>query len=308
MTSEIENLLSSFASLDSKLRNEFEKLVEEGQVDLKATAISAAAYLNIPVSSLKYANTDELFDSLKPYYDVFNFGVLKHVTPPYLLTVHTELTQSIDRVDKFSEFSQLKHMRLTIKEKPSHLPALQSDQTKPVVIKLNDRWKEMTFSKLKIVLMHYFGVTSDLFSHIRFDYDACIITLLTPTTQTQYLIDAINNKKKSMKRLGIMEATVDSNTISIRRADDNNFDASLYQSVKAGDSFEVAMLLQLGADPNYKDEEGKSTVQIAIEGGHNEVITLLTGGANESKINFDLTHQWHYLPCSLKIVKACGFH
>uniref|UniRef100_A0A1X7TMF5 Uncharacterized protein n=1 Tax=Amphimedon queenslandica TaxID=400682 RepID=A0A1X7TMF5_AMPQE len=97
------------------------------------------------------------------------------------------------------------------------------------------------------------------------------------------LIDAINNKTNSMSRLGILEVAVDNKAIPIRREDNNNFDVSLHESVKAGDSFEVSMLLQLGADPNSKDERGKSAVEIAMEGGNTQIKEiLLTGGGEET--------------------------
>ena len=287
MASNIENLHSTFAFLDYKLRDEFEELVEKGHVKLKAIARSAATYLSIPVSSLKYTDVDELFDSLKPFYDFFNCGVLKHLTVTYLSsTAQTdELTQYIDKVDDFSESSQLKNIRSAIE---AHLPASPStsDQTKPVVIKLSKRWDEMTIKNFKEVLKYYFkDEVADLFSHISIKKGSVIITLQIPTTQAQYLIDTINIKADSMKRLGIMEVAVDNNTIPIRREDDNNFDVLLHQSVKAGDSFEVSVLLQLGANPNNKDEEGKSPVETAREGGHDKVIlTLLTGGAIDSKL------------------------
>ena len=282
----IGRLHSRFASLDSKMRDEIEILVQKGEAELKAIARSAAAYLSIKVSSLKHGDVDELFDSLQPHYDFFSCGVLKHLTDTYLSNAQTELTQYIDSVDKFSESSQLKHIRSTIKEKLSSLPAAASpttsDQAKPVVIKLNDRWEEMTISKLKTVLKHYFGVTSDLFSHISFDYGSFVITLSIPTSLSQYLIDTINNKTNSMSRLGILEVAVDNNnTIPIRRKDDENFNTSLHESVKAGDSFEVSMLLQLGADPNSKDERGKSAVEIANEGGHTQIQEILLTGGGE---------------------------
>ena len=184
----IGRLHSCFASLDSKLRDEFEELVEKGKVKLKNVARSAAAYLSIDADSLRYSNIDKLYHSLQPYYDFFNCsGILKHLTDTYLSkTLQTELAQYIDSVDEFSESSQLKHIRLAIKEKLSSLPAAASpttsNQTKLVVIKLNDRWEEMTISKLKTVLKHYFGVTSDLFSHISFDYGSLVITLLVPAS------------------------------------------------------------------------------------------------------------------------------
>ena len=288
MATNIGDLHSRFASLDSKLRDEFEELVEKGHVKLKAIARSAATYLRIPVSSLKYTDVDELFDSLKPFYDFFNCGVLQHLTDTYLSTAQTKLTQYTDSVNKLLQSSQLKHVRSAIEEKLSHLPATPSTsgQTKPVVIKLNELWDEMTFENLKRVLQYYFkDEVADLFSHISIKKGSVIITLQIPTTQAQYLIDTINIKMVSMKRLGIMEVAVDNNTIPIRREDDNNFDVWLHESVKAGDSFEVSVLLQLGANPNNKDEEGKYPVEIAKEGGHDKVIlTLLTGGAIDSKL------------------------
>ena len=288
MATNIESLHSTFADIDFKLRDEFDKLIINGTVELRAIARRAATYLSIPVSSLKCTDVDELFDSLKPFYNFFNCGVLKHLTDTYLSSVQTELSQYIDDVDKFSESSQLKHIKSTIKEKLSHLPASPStsDQTKPVVIKLHDRWEEMTLKNFKKVLQHHFEPKfANLFSLVDIEPGSVIITLLIPTTQTQYLINTINTKTDSMSRLGIMEVAVSNNTFSIGRKDDNNFDISLHQSVKAGDSFEVSVLLQLGANPNNKDEEGKYPVEIAREGGHDKVIlTLLTGGAIDSKL------------------------
>ena len=145
----------------------------------------------------------------------------------------------------------------------------------------------MTIKNFKRVLQYHFNEdVVDLFTHISFTKGSVIITLLIPATQTQYLIDTITNKTNSMNRLGTMKISVDSNTISIRKEDDNNFDASLHQSVKAGDnSFEVSILMQLGADPNSKDENGKTVQEIANELGHYRVqTTLSTGRANEWEI------------------------
>ena len=84
-----------------------------------------------------------------------------------------------------------------------------------------------------------------------------------------------------MSRLGILEVAVDNKEIPIRREDNNNFDILFHQSVKAGDGFEVSMLLQLGADPNSKDERGKSAVEIANEGGHTQIKEILLTGGGE---------------------------
>ena len=288
----IKSLHSRFASLDSKMRGEIEKLVQKGEPELKTIARSAAAYLSIDISSLKYGNVDELFHSLQPHYDFFNCdGVLKHLTDTYLSNAQTELTQYIDSVDKFSESSQLKHIRSTIKEKLSSLPVAASpttnDQTKPVVIQLSDRWDEMTLNKFKRVLQYYFGhKIADISTIVDIDFGSVVITLSIPTSLSQSLIDTINNKTNSMSRLGILEVAVDNEAIPIRREDDNSFNTSLHESVKVGDSFEVSILLQLGADPNSKDERGKSAVEIANEGGHTQVKEILLTGGGELIITY----------------------
>ena len=275
----IGSLNSHFASLDSKVRGEIEKLVTKGEAELKAIARSAAAYLSIKVSSLKYGDVDELFDSLQPHYDFFSCGVLKHLTDTYLSNAQTELTQYIDSVNKFSESSQLKHVRSVIDKE---VPFLDSPTAKPIVIKLNGRWDEMTIKNFKSVLQYYFEPEiENLFSHISIKKGSVVITLLIPTSLSQSLIDTINNKTNSMSRLGILEVAVDKKAIPIRREDDSNFDISLHQSVKAGDSFEVSMLLQLGADPNSKDERGKSAVEIANEGRHTQIKEILLTGGGE---------------------------
>ena len=287
---DIESLHTQFSGLVTKIRLRFDELVSSGQLKPFAVAMQAEEALGQDIQ-LSEINMHSIFSAIRPSYDFLNVRLLQNLVHHFIPStdqLHTELTQYIADVDKFSESSQLKHIKSTIKEKLSHLPTTPStsDQTKPVVIKLHDRWEEMTLKNFKKVLQHHFEPKfADLFSLVDIEPGSVIITLQIPTTQAQYLIHTINIKTDSMNRLGIMEVAVDNNTIPIRREDDNNFDVSLHQSVKTGDSFEVSLLLQLGANPNNKDEKGKYPVETAREGGHDKVIlTLLTGGAIDSKL------------------------
>ena len=144
----------------------------------------------------------------------------------------------------------------------------------------------MTLTKFKRVLQYYLGnEVADISTIMDIDFGSVVITLLIAASLSESLIDAITNKTNSMSRLGILEVSVDNKAIPIRREDDNNFDVSLHESVKAGDSFEVSMLLQLGADPNSKVERGKSAVEIANEGGHTQIKEILLTGGGELSIN-----------------------
>uniref|UniRef100_A0A1X7TN08 Death domain-containing protein n=1 Tax=Amphimedon queenslandica TaxID=400682 RepID=A0A1X7TN08_AMPQE len=204
------------------------------------------------------------------------------------ITVKEMLADLVSLVDKFSESSQLKHIQSVINKE---VPFLDSLTTKPIVIKLNGRWDKMTIKNFKSVLQYYFDPEiENLFSHISIKKGSVIITLLIPTSLSQSIIDTINNNRESMSRLGILEVAVDKKAFPIRKEDNNNFNASLLESVKAGDSFEVSMLLQLGADPNSKDERGKSAVEIANEEGHTQIkeeILAAGGGRRKSTAEID---------------------
>ena len=287
VVSNIEKLYNQFTSLVVAMRLSLENLITSGKVTVVEVALHASTYLNQQISN---GSSEEMFKDIKVHYDFINFAIVKSLVNEYFpedRKLKPKLSQYIDSISEFLKYSQLKHILSAIKKKLSHLPVSPStsDQTKPVIIKLNEVWDDMTLENLKKVLQYYFKEVADLFSLISITTGCIIITLLIPTTQTQYLIDTIRTKKSSMNRLGIMEIAVDNKTIPIRRKGDNNFDISLHQSVKVGDSFEVSVLLQLGANPNSKDEEGKYPVELAIEHGHNKAMQTLL--AIESKLKDD---------------------
>ena len=240
---------------------------------------------------------DAVFDAIQPHYTFLSFGILRHLTMEFLpVSLCTELNQYIVKFDNFSKSSGLKDIQSIIKEKLELLPAASlttCDQTKRFVIKLNSRWEEMTLENFKRVLRFYFPEVVDLFSIIKIEINCIVVTLLIPTSLSQSLIDTINDKRESMSRLGILEVAIGNWKLSIRREDDDNLHTSLHESVKAdGDSFEVSMLLQLGADPNSKNERGKSAVEIAIEGGHTQIKEMLLTGGGELIF---LHHKCYYL-------------
>ncbi|XP_019852568.1 PREDICTED: uncharacterized protein LOC109582345 [Amphimedon queenslandica] len=308
----IESLHHQFIGLVTKVRKHFIEIVSNEKLQADDIIYHAEEYLGQGLK-LSEINMHTIFDAIRPHYNFFNFGLLKSLAHHFISSsddIHAKLTEYIESVDKFSESSQLKHIRSAIKDKLLPLPAATSpttsDQTKPVVIKLNDKWEEMTLKNFERVLQYYFGhLVEDIFTIVEIDRGSIIITLIIPTSLSQPLIDTINNKRDSMSRLGILEIAVDNNAIPIRREYNNNFDVSLHESVKAGDSFEVSMLLQLGADPISKDEKRKSAVEIANEGGHRGTQIkeiLLTSGEKDqctqsptAESIYTVCHDYHKL-------------
>ena len=264
----IESLHSEFSRLTAEIRSKFSSLIEGGELSILHLARKAGEYLKIPVESLNKANNvDELFDKLQLHYDFFSFGVLRELVLEHLKTdkIHTKLSQYTKRINRFAESSQLKHIRSAIKEKlPA--PITTGNNTKPIIIKLNKRWEMMTLENFRKVLRHYFNGTSDVCSHIYFDYSSVMVSMLIPAAATcaTGFVDQVVSNECAMKRIGIFEVAFDNEAI-FKEADDINFELSLLQSVKDGDSFAVEMLLQLGASPNTVDEGGRTALMLATE-------------------------------------------
>ena len=271
----IESLHSEFSRLTAEIRSRFSSLIEGGELSILHLARKAGEYLKIPVESLKANNVDELFDKLQLHYDFFSFGVLRELVLEYLKTdkIHAKLSQYTKRINRFAESSQLKHIRSAIKEKlPA--PITTGNNTKPIIIKLNKRWEMMTLENFRKVLRHYFNGTSDVCSHIYFDFSSVMVSMLLPAAYTTGFIDQVVSNECAMKRIGIFEVALDNETI-FKEADDINFELPLLQSVKDGDSFAVEILLQLGANPNTEDEGGRTALMLATE-SKGEILDLFS--------------------------------
>lgn len=280
---DVGSIYSQFTALVSKLRVEFEELVQADKMKLNAIARSAALYLHIPISTLQPSSSiEELLQDLEPHYDFFNSNLLKHLANSHLSSLPIELTRYIDEVNKISELSQLRHIRTTLYNNLSFQPAspITSDHVLTIAIKLDCRWEEMTMENFMQTLQYYFEPKiANLFSHISFNKSS-IVAFFVPALLSKSLIEKVNDKRKSMRKLGILEVIIDKNEIFISREEENNFNDFLHQSIKEGETFEVSMLLLLGADSSSKDESGNSAIEIAIEAGHTQILkALLNTGA-----------------------------
>uniref|UniRef100_A0A1X7TLT5 Uncharacterized protein n=1 Tax=Amphimedon queenslandica TaxID=400682 RepID=A0A1X7TLT5_AMPQE len=249
----IDKLYDQFTDLVTDLRTQFEELISEGKIKLIQVTRQAADYLRRRVTSLQVNSIDELFDSLRPHCDFLNCSLLRKLTNKFLAgdELQLSLSQYIDKMDKLLESSQLKHIRSTVKERLSFLPApTTSEHTVLIIFKLHDRWEEMTLENFKRVLIHYFGSNADLFSHIYFDYGSLIVKMLIPTSIFQSVKDVLIARRSSMNRIGIFEVVIRpiSGEMEFNIDDAIDFEQSLMDSVKENDDFDAIMLLKLGAD------------------------------------------------------------
>ena len=186
----------------------------------------------------------------------------------------------VAKLKSFEESTTLREFRSAIKE--ALLPH-SSETTCKVVVKLNERWNDMTIKNLKLLLKHYFQ-RSDLFNHIHIDKGSVCITFLVPVSQVRYLISAVANRTKSLQRIGVFELIINGKVL-LDEYDTTNFEESLIEAAKSGNTFEVSMLLQLGTDPNCQNANGETPLMLASEEG-NEVVQelLLSAGADDRHV------------------------
>lgn len=277
-----KDLHSKFKGLFKKIENQFQSLVANGELDVVDIAERAATYLRIPVAK---SSISLVLATIQLHCDFFNFYIitdLVHHLLPQEDELQTELTQYIDDINKFAELSQLKHIPSAIENIAtpttiSKSPAIS--HYKPFIIKLNTRWKEMTIKDFLQVLHIHFPEIAKFFSIVNIKLGSVIAALNIPTQLPQPVPEAFSSNVDLIGGIGVQEVMFSQGKIILRKESDN-FDSSLLQSVRGGNNFEVGKLLQLGANPNVKDDKEKSAVEIAKASGHTEVVaTLVTGGA-----------------------------
>ena len=269
------NLNRQFTSIIEELKSQFDMLISSDKLRLQNIASHVEKILKIEV---KGSSLDDIFTSITPYYDCLNYSLIKKLVQKLIPEddkLHNELRQYILSVEELSRSSQIKHLRSSLPPSP-----LLSRTNEQIVIKFHKRWEMMTVSHFDDALKHYF---EECHADYYKKFDSTIsITLSIARSQDDGFAKAVEDRREAFGRIGILEVAIEKRKISIRREKDDNFNNSLCQSVKAaGDSFEVSLLLQLGADPNSKDERGKSAVEIAIEGEHVDILkALLVSGAD----------------------------
>ena len=270
----LTDLNQQFKSIIAELKKQLRMLIKSNKLKLQSIASHITKVLKIEV---KGSSLNNIFASITPYYDFLNYSLIEYLVQnliPEGDKLHDELCQYTKSVEKLSRSSQIKHLRSPIP--PSPLLGRTNEQ---IVIKFHERWEMITMRCFDDVLKHYFR---QFYNGCYKNFDSTIfITLSIAKSKADGFAKAVEDRREALGRIGILEVAIGKRKIFIRRGKDDNFNNSLCQSVKAGDSFEVSMLLQLGADPNSKDERGKSAVEIAIEGGHVLILkALLVSGAN----------------------------
>ena len=289
-TAELKDLHTSFSILVGKVRSRLEKMITEGKVDYTSIACSLEEFLSIKgLNDLE--SIHRLFHFIRDHYYYLNPSVIEFIVNEFLAekkscmkyiirwfvskaeNLEEELRMFLNKLSIFENSTQLQEFKLAINEAFSthHLPSYET--TCEVVIKLNDCWNTITVQNLNLLLKHYFH-RRYFFNHIRFSPGSICITYIVPLASTPDLIAAAAPKAGSMHRVGVFYLSINGKVL-LEEKDNVNIDESLVEAVKLNDTFEVSLLMSLGADPCYQDDNGDSPMMLVSLGKRNEVKKLL---------------------------------
>ena len=300
-TAELKDLHTSFSILVGKVRSRLEKMITEGKIDYISIACSLEEFLSIKgLNDLE--SIHRLFHSIRDHYYYLNPSVIEFIVNEFLAekkscmeyiirwfvskaeNLEEELRMFLNKLSIFENSTQLQEFKLAINNAFSTHQLPSSETTCEVVIKLNDRWNTITIQNLNLLLKHYFH-RRYFFNHIRIDSGSICITYIVPLASAPYLIAAAapNIKAGSMHRVGVFYLSINGKVL-LEEKDNVNIDESLIEAVKLNDTFEVSVLLSLGADPYYQDDNGVSPMMLVSQGKSEEVKHLLIPDQEQNDI------------------------
>ena len=274
----LKRLRSTFSNLVTEVRSQLAQHIEDGVLKLIKIARNLEEHLQV-TGLTGVTCIDKLFNSIQGHYYYLNCSVIEHIVETFL--THNEEDEKLQEemesyaceLEKFKESTKLVELQSAIhKVLPSSRSV--SDTSCEVVLKFKGWWEWKTIKDLEHFLQHYF-CRNDLFNYIDTERGCIQVTFLVPRSYSQYLIDMVTPSKiKSMCRVGVLQLVINGDVL-LDEKDTINIDESLVEAVKLNDTFEVSLLLSLGANPYYQNDNGDSPMMLALLGESNEVKKLL---------------------------------
>ena len=248
-------------------------------------------------------SVDILFNRIQGYYCYLNCSLIESIVEEHFekscmecitgrfmphstsdTCIRKEMKTYVKKMNHFKQSNSLKKLQSRIVKTYEIISS--SDTTCIVVIKLHGGWDKKTISDLESLLRHYF-TRSDVFNHLQITPGSICITYLVPRSAIAYITNAVKLKSKSMHRVGIFYFSINGNVL-LDKKKYINFNESLIEAVKLDDTFEVLLLLSLGADPYYQDSNRDSPMMLALLSESKEVSQLfikLVSDEEEGKYN-----------------------
>ena len=265
---DIVSLNKKFDHLVKSLTNEIENHIRNNRLAAEEVAKHAETYLKV---NFEKTGPDKIFTSIKSHCDFLDYGLIEYliIKLPCSNKLHTELTEYIAEATRLCVTSP-------ILKSPTLCHTKQQ-----VLIKFNQRWRMIIMTNLDEVITRYFKEIDMVLTNSEFSNQTVCATLSISILDVQPFIKAMNECKNLLNSIGVLEIVTPDNKFTFRREDDDDFDSTLIEYVKADNTFVTQLLLQLGANPNNKSDKGITALKLAMDREHLEMMEiLLTGGAD----------------------------
>lgn len=240
-----------------------------------------AVYTKVPVKELKEAGPDSMFDLdlVKAHYDTFDCRLLEYIIKEILKddALMKELTKHNESVKEFEQLAPIEQLTEFVKDV---IPVEPPHGSCKVYIKVNEAWGAKTKKCLINFLNYWLG--RDITSHVYIYRGSICVQFFIPMAESQDIIDRVMSYREDMYQLGIFYMFIGETEI-INENDSIDLDEALHYFARNGKHDEVLMSLELGADIDWKNKDGKTALMLATEEKQIQVIKKLrTAGADYS--------------------------
>ena len=181
----------------------------------------------------------------------------------------------MEELEAFDKSAELQHILTAIEEglMPNHEV---TKTTCKVEIKLQRRCGKMTLDIFRKLINYLFPMMNNVYSHIYIKQGCICVSFLVPHSQSQSLILMATEKAEFIYQVGIFKIIINDQPILLEEEDATfSFEQSLLQAAQAGHNNDIIMLLELGANVDYQNEEGRTALIFASQTGHYQVVELL---------------------------------
>ena len=231
---------------------------------------------------------DEIFVKMKPHYSFLDIESINDLMEAYPIDdtgLQSRFDQYAEDLDSFIDSAKLDDVITSVKA------AIIGEGTKvdpKVILKLSGKWSDKTICNLKKLTEYLFGEEAKYLTITKFMSGSIQIQFLVSSFKiVPALIDRAEARVQFMHYFGIFQLTINDQTIIDRDEDINfSFEESLLHLIRHIESHSeyeriALLLIEFEIQLNYQNNEGKTALTLASEGGHIDIlISLLLHGAN----------------------------
>ena len=284
-----------FADIIYEVKTEFTNLVTQQLVQLQDIVRFAESAINpLQVVKLNASNLKEFFDTLHPYYDFLDCGVLIPIVKKF---AGQKLARSLQahsaKANKLRGTVPIKQLA-----KDLHHIFIGFDNLPILDVKLETPWVRVAISGLYVLIQHL--LPDAVKKHPQFSLMNNIVIaegslILQYAIRDPSMIDTIIQHVQSnidlMTLIGVFQIAVDDRYVI--HEDENpsfSFNVSLLKAAEANNNVAVQFLIDIRADVNYQHDDGSTALMLAA-GANNDVGVglLLAAGASTDIVNDGLT-------------------